>query len=255
MQTISPVIGEATVQELREAVKGEVIAPGDEGYPEACRVWNGMFDSRRPALVVRCEGTADVIAAVGFARSNDLPLAVRGGAHSVAGFSTTRRRARDRPLADAERPRRPGARDSRTSAAGDLGRCRPRDAGPRARDDGRARLDDRRRRLHARRRHRLADAQARPRLRQPRRRRRRHRRRAGRPRDRDREPRAPLGPARRRRQLRRRRPSSSSTVHPVGPLVHAGPIFYPADADVAACCGSSASGPPTLRTRSPGSSA
>jgi FAD/FMN-containing dehydrogenase len=87
--TISPVIGEATVQELREAVKGEVIAPGDEGYLEACRVWNGMYDNRRPALVVRCEGTADVIAAVGFARSNDLPLAVRGGAHSVAGFSTT----------------------------------------------------------------------------------------------------------------------------------------------------------------------
>jgi hypothetical protein len=85
--TISPVIGEATVQELREAVKGEVLAPGDSGYEEACRVWNGMFDGRRPALIVRCEGAADVIAAVGFARSNDLPLAVRGGAHSVGGFS------------------------------------------------------------------------------------------------------------------------------------------------------------------------
>jgi FAD/FMN-containing dehydrogenase len=87
--TISPVIGEATLQELREAVKGEVLAPGDEGYSEACRVWNGMYDGRRPALVVRCVGSADVIAAVGFARSNDLPLAVRGGAHSVAGFSTS----------------------------------------------------------------------------------------------------------------------------------------------------------------------
>jgi FAD/FMN-containing dehydrogenase len=86
--TISPVIGEATLQELREAVKGEVLAPGDEGYEEACRVWNGMFDGRRPAVIVRCEGAADVIAAVGFARSNDLPLAVRGGAHSVAGFSS-----------------------------------------------------------------------------------------------------------------------------------------------------------------------
>ncbi len=85
--TISPVIGEATMQELREAVKGEVLAPGDAGYEEACHVWNGMFDERRPALIVRCEGAADVIAAVGFARSNDLPLAVRGGSHSVAGFS------------------------------------------------------------------------------------------------------------------------------------------------------------------------
>src|SRR5580765_4281020 len=86
--TISPVIGEATLQELREAVKGEVLAPGDQGYGEACRVWNGMYDGRRPAVIVRCAGAADVIAAVGFARSNDLPLAVRGGAHSVGGFST-----------------------------------------------------------------------------------------------------------------------------------------------------------------------
>jgi FAD/FMN-containing dehydrogenase len=86
--TIAPVVGEATVQELREAVRGDVFAPDDVGYLEACRVWNGMFDGRRPALVVRCTGAADVIAAVGFARSNDLPLAVRGGGHSIAGFST-----------------------------------------------------------------------------------------------------------------------------------------------------------------------
>jgi len=86
--TISPVIGEATVQELREAVRGEVVTPDDDGYGEACRAWNGMFDDRRPALIVRCRGAADVAAAVGFARSNQLPLAVRGGAHSVAGFST-----------------------------------------------------------------------------------------------------------------------------------------------------------------------
>jgi len=86
--TISPVIGEATLQELREAVKGEVLAPGDQGYGEACRIWNGMFDDKRPAVIVRCAGAADVIAAVGFARSNDLPLAVRGGAHSIGGFST-----------------------------------------------------------------------------------------------------------------------------------------------------------------------
>src|SRR5437762_11147731 len=86
--TIHPVLGEATLQELRDAVQGQVVTPGDEGYEEASRIWNGDHDGRRPALVVRCTGAADVIAAVGFARSNDLPIAVRGGGHSIAGFST-----------------------------------------------------------------------------------------------------------------------------------------------------------------------
>ena len=87
-QTLAPTLGEATIQELREAVRGAVFAPGDEGYEDACRVWNAEHDSRAPALVVQCTGAADVIAAVGFARSNDLPIAVRGGGHSIAGFST-----------------------------------------------------------------------------------------------------------------------------------------------------------------------
>jgi FAD/FMN-containing dehydrogenase len=88
MSTIAPVLGEATVQELREAVRGEVLTRDDAGYAEACRVWNGAHDGHTPALVVRCTGAADVIAAVGFARGNDLTIAVRGGGHSVAGFST-----------------------------------------------------------------------------------------------------------------------------------------------------------------------
>jgi len=87
-QTIAPVLGEATVQELREAVHGEVLTPDDDGYTEASRIWNGAHDGSRPALVVRCTGAADVIAAVGFARSNHLTIAVRGGGHSIAGFST-----------------------------------------------------------------------------------------------------------------------------------------------------------------------
>jgi FAD/FMN-containing dehydrogenase len=87
-ETIASVLGEATIQELREVVRGRVLAPLDDGYADACAIWNGMHDGRRPALVVRCAGAADVIAAVGFARGNDLPIAVRGGAHSVAGFST-----------------------------------------------------------------------------------------------------------------------------------------------------------------------
>ena len=87
-QTIAPVLGEATVQELREAVQGAILTAGDEGYEDASSVWNGAHDGRRPALIVRCTGAADVIAAIGFARSNDLTIAVRGGEHSVAGFST-----------------------------------------------------------------------------------------------------------------------------------------------------------------------
>jgi FAD/FMN-containing dehydrogenase len=87
--TIAPVLGEATIQELRAAVKGQIITPDDDGYSEASSVWNGVHDNRRPALIVRCTGAADVIAAVGFARSNGLTIAVRGGGHSVAGFSTS----------------------------------------------------------------------------------------------------------------------------------------------------------------------
>jgi FAD/FMN-containing dehydrogenase len=86
--TIAPVLGEATVQELRQAVRGRVVTPADDGYTSASRIWSGAYDGHRPALVVRCTGTADVITAVGFARGNDLTIAVRGGGHSIAGFST-----------------------------------------------------------------------------------------------------------------------------------------------------------------------
>ncbi|MEA2674520.1 MAG: hypothetical protein QOI92_1712 [Chloroflexota bacterium] len=82
------ILGEATIQELRESIRGEVITPADPRYDEARAVWNGMID-KRPALVVRCLGVADVLAAVQFARSQDLELAVRGGGHSLPGFSTS----------------------------------------------------------------------------------------------------------------------------------------------------------------------
>jgi FAD/FMN-containing dehydrogenase len=77
------------VQELRDAVRGDVLAPGDPGYDEARPIWNGMFDDVRPALLVRCAGAADVMRAVELARSEDLEIAVRGGSHSLPGFSTT----------------------------------------------------------------------------------------------------------------------------------------------------------------------
>ena len=87
-EMLTPVLGEATVQELRDALRGELLMPGDDGYDEAKKLWNGVHDDREPAFVARCTGVADVMAALGFARSNDLEIAVRGGGHSVAGLST-----------------------------------------------------------------------------------------------------------------------------------------------------------------------
>src|SRR5206468_148721 len=69
---------------LRERIRGEVVAEGDPTYDGARAVWNGVID-RRPAYVVHCTGNADVIAAVGFAREQGLPVSVRGGGHNVAG--------------------------------------------------------------------------------------------------------------------------------------------------------------------------
>src|SRR6476659_10614367 len=88
-EMLAPVLGEATVQELRDALRGDLFLPGDDGYTEVKQVWNGAHDDRMPAVVASCTGVADVIAALGFARANDLEVAVRGGGHSVAGLSTT----------------------------------------------------------------------------------------------------------------------------------------------------------------------
>jgi FAD/FMN-containing dehydrogenase len=75
------------VSGLRTQVRGEIVRPGEPAYDEARRVYNAVHD-RRPALVVRATGVADVIAAVRFAGEHRLPLAVRGGGHSVPGFGT-----------------------------------------------------------------------------------------------------------------------------------------------------------------------
>ncbi|GHE38317.1 FAD-linked oxidase [Streptosporangium violaceochromogenes] len=76
--------------ELRETFRGRVITQRDDGYDEARAAQNGLID-RRPALIVRCSGTADVVGAVGLARERDLLTAVRGGGHSVAGHSVPSR--------------------------------------------------------------------------------------------------------------------------------------------------------------------
>jgi FAD/FMN-containing dehydrogenase len=74
----------STALALEEGFQGQQFRPGDEGYDDARAVYNAMID-KRPALVARCSGVADVIAAVNLAREQRLPLAVRCGGHSVAG--------------------------------------------------------------------------------------------------------------------------------------------------------------------------
>src|SRR5690348_14789608 len=72
------------VQSFAGSVRGSVLRCGDADYDSARAIFNGMID-RRPALIVRCAGIADVIAAVKLARKHNLEVAVRGGGHNVAG--------------------------------------------------------------------------------------------------------------------------------------------------------------------------
>jgi len=72
---------------LRMRLRGPVILPGDAGYEESRTVWNAMID-RRPSIVARCLGTADVISCVQFARENDLLLCIKGGGHNIAGLAS-----------------------------------------------------------------------------------------------------------------------------------------------------------------------
>jgi FAD/FMN-containing dehydrogenase len=85
--TIPHVLGEATLAEFEQGLRGSLVRPEDQGYDEARAIWNGAHDAR-PALIARCAGVADVMRAVDFARSEDLTIAVRGGGHSIPGFST-----------------------------------------------------------------------------------------------------------------------------------------------------------------------
>jgi FAD/FMN-containing dehydrogenase len=78
------IIEEAAVEDLAAGLRGPLLRPDDGNYDEARKVWNGMID-RRPALIARCAGVADVIAAVRFARTHGVLVSVKGGGHNITG--------------------------------------------------------------------------------------------------------------------------------------------------------------------------
>jgi FAD/FMN-containing dehydrogenase len=77
-------LDQEVVEGLSTSLRGEVLLPGGETYDEARTIWNAMVD-RRPGLIVRCLGSADVVRAVSFVREHGLLTAVRSGGHNIAG--------------------------------------------------------------------------------------------------------------------------------------------------------------------------
>jgi hypothetical protein len=78
-------LDQPTAESLRANVRGRVIKPGDADYDSARKVYNAMID-RRPRLIARCDGVADLVAALRFGREHDLLIAIRGGGHNAAGL-------------------------------------------------------------------------------------------------------------------------------------------------------------------------
>jgi hypothetical protein len=82
-------IESAAIEELRGSLDGRLFLQGDDGYEAAKVVWNGMFDHKKPAVVIKCTSTSDVVNAVDFCRERDMLVSVKGGGHSFPGKSTS----------------------------------------------------------------------------------------------------------------------------------------------------------------------
>ncbi len=80
-------INKVKIEKFRTGLHGQLIQPGDAGYHDARRVWNGMIN-KHPAMIVQCADEDDVTGSINFARVEKLVVAVRGGGHNVAGFGT-----------------------------------------------------------------------------------------------------------------------------------------------------------------------
>jgi hypothetical protein len=80
-------LARADIKEFRASLRGQLLLAGNDGYEQARKIWNGVFD-RHPALIARCANSDDVVKAVNFARSHGVLTAVRGGGHSISGQSS-----------------------------------------------------------------------------------------------------------------------------------------------------------------------
>src|SRR5437016_3612733 len=79
-------LDEPAFRQLESSFRGQLVRHGDPTYDEHRKIWNGSID-RSPALIARCAGVADVIAAIRFGRETGLAVAVRSGGHSFPGLS------------------------------------------------------------------------------------------------------------------------------------------------------------------------
>jgi FAD/FMN-containing dehydrogenase len=77
---------EDTIRKFKQSLRGELILSNDPGYDEARSIWNAMID-RRPALIARCLGVADVVTCVNFAREHGIVLSIKGGGHNISGLA------------------------------------------------------------------------------------------------------------------------------------------------------------------------
>ncbi len=80
------VLERALVDDLRARLRGALLLSGDPGYDDARALWNAMID-RRPALIVRCQGVADVVTCVNFAREQGVTVSIKSGGHNISGLA------------------------------------------------------------------------------------------------------------------------------------------------------------------------
>jgi len=148
------ILQEDTIRKFKESLRGELILSQDVGYDDARSVWNAMID-RRPALIARCLGVADVATCINFARESNLLLSIKGGGHNISGLAACERGL----MLDMSRMRGiwldPTLRTARAQAGCLLGDVDRRDSSPRTCCRTRLRLSYRNSRPHTRRRIRL----------------------------------------------------------------------------------------------------